>query len=322
MLRRTAAAAMALAALGAGSVEPRAQTYPDRPIRLIVPFPPGGPTDFMARLIGQQLAVGVGQTILDNRPGAGGTIAAKAVAAADPDGYTLLYGSSATLGIAPVLYKNADYDAVKSFAPVALVSLVPNVLAVAMSVPAKTLAEFIAYAKARPGKLNFGAGLGTPPHLIGELFKVVTGTEIVFIPYKGAAQAMTDLLAGQNHMTIESATTLLPQIEAGKVRPLAVMTPQRLSVLPEVPTMTELGYKDFPPYAWTGVVAPAGTPGAIVGKLNAAINAGLQTPEMKANFAKFNAEMKVGSAADFGAFIAAEAPVWAALVKASGAKIE
>ena len=215
--RRLVLAAIAAIALAGPVPSPAAaQSYPDKPIRLIVPFPPGGPTDFMARLIGAHLAMSVGQTILDNRPGAGGTIAAKAVAGAEPDGYTLLYGSSATLGIAPVLYKNADYDPVRSFAPIALVSLVPNVLAVAPSVPARTLGEFIAYAKANPGKLNFGAGLGTPPHLIGELFKVVTGTDIVFIPYKGAAQAMTDLLAGQNHLTIESATTLLPQIENGR----------------------------------------------------------------------------------------------------------
>ncbi len=312
-----------IAALLAAIAAPAAaQTYPDRPIRMVVPFPPGGPTDFMARLVGQHLAMSVGQTILDNRPGAGGTIAAKIVAGADPDGYTLLYGSSATLGIAPALYRNADYDPVKSFAPVALVSMVPFILAVAPSVPATTLGEFIAYAKANPGKLNFGAGLGTPPHLVGELFKVMTGTDIVYIPYKGAAQAMTDLMAGQNHLTIEGATTLLPHIESGKVRPLAVMTAQRMPALPNIPTMQELGFPGFPPVSWTGVLAPAGTPAPIVARLNAAISAGLQSPEIKANFVKFNAEMKPGSAADFAAFIAAEVPVWAALVKASGAKVD
>jgi tripartite-type tricarboxylate transporter receptor subunit TctC len=248
-----------MAALLAAIAAPAAaQPYPDRPIRMIVPFPPGGPTDFMARLVGQYLAMSVGQTILDNRPGAGGTIAAKIAGGADPDGYTLLYGSSATLGIAPALYKNADYDPVKSFAPVALVSMVPFILAVAPSVPAHTLGEFIAYAKANPGKLNFGAGLGTPPHLVGELFKVMTGTDIVYIPYKGAAQAMTDLMAGQNHLTIEGATTLLPHIESGKVRPLAVMTAQRMPALPNIPTMQELGFPGFPPVSWTGVLAPAG----------------------------------------------------------------
>jgi tripartite-type tricarboxylate transporter receptor subunit TctC len=310
------------AALATIAAPAAAQTYPDRPIRMVVPFPPGGPTDFMARLIGQHLATSLGQIVLDNRPGAGGTIAAKMVAAADPDGYTLLYGSSATLGIAPALYKNVEYDPIKSFAPVALVSMVPFILAVAPSVPATTLPEFIAYARANPRKLNFGAGLGTPPHLVGELFKTVTGTDIVYIPYKGAAQAMTDLMAGQSHLTIEGATTLLPHIEAGKVRPLAVMTLKRMPNLPDVPTMAELGYPQFPPVSWTGVLAPAGTPARIVAKLNAAIGASLQSPEIKANFVKFNAEMRPGSAADFGAFIAAEVPVWASLVQASGAKLD
>ena len=234
----------------------------------------------------------------------------------------MLYGSSATLGIAPALYKTVDYDPVRSFAPIALVSRVPFVLGIAPTVPANTLAEFIAYAKANPGKLNFGAGIGTPPHLVGELFKVTTGTDILYIPYKGAAQAMTDLLAGQMHMTIEGATTLLPHIQSGKVRALAVMSPQRMPALPDVPTMVESGYPGFPPASWTGVLAPAGTPPAVVAKLNAAINDCLQSAEIKANFARFSAEVKVGSPRDFAAFIAEEAPKWAALVKASAAKVD
>ena len=308
----------AFAATGAAN----AQTYPDRPIKLIVPFPPGGPTDYVARLVAQNVSVSLGQVVIDNRAGAGGTIAAKAVAIAEPDGYTLLYGSSATLGIAPALYKTVDYDPVRSFAPIALVSRVPFVLGIAPTVPANTLAEFIAYAKANPGKLNFGAGIGTPPHLVGELFKVTTGTDILYIPYKGAAQAMTDLLAGQMHMTIEGATTLLPHIQSGKVRALAVMSPQRMPALPDVPTMVESGYPGFPPASWTGVLAPAGTPPAVVAKLNAAINDCLQSAEIKANFARFSAEVKVGSPRDFAAFIAEEAPKWAALVKASAAKVD
>ena len=239
---------------------------------MIVPFPPGGPTDYVARLVAQLLSVSLGQVVIDNRAGAGGTIAAKAVAGAPPDGYTLLYGSSATLGIAPALYKNVDYDPIKSFAPVALVSRVPFVLGISSTLPAQTLAEFIFHAKNNPGKLNFGAGIGTPPHLVGELFKVTTGTDILYVPYKGAAQAMTDLLAGQMHMTIEGATTLLAHIQSGKVRALAVMSPQRLPALPDVPTMTESGYAGFPPASWTGVLAPADTPAAVVGKLNVAIN--------------------------------------------------
>ena len=241
-----------LIALGspvAGFANP--QSYPDRPIRLIVPFPPGGPTDYVARLVAQHVSAKLGQVVLDNRPGAGGTIASKAVANAEPDGYTLLYGSSATLGIAPALYKNVEYDPIKSFAPVALVSRVPFVLGVAAAVPANTLGEFIAYAKANPGKLNFGATIGTPPHLVGELFKFTTGVDILYVPYKGAAQAMTDLLAGQMHLTIEGATTLLAHIQSGKVRPLAVMSPQRIPALPDVPTMLESGYSGFPSASWT-----------------------------------------------------------------------
>ena len=256
--RLLSAAVIALGLHAIGSAN--AQSYPDRPIRLIVPFPPGGPTDYVARLVAQHVSANLGQVVLENRPGAGGTIASKAVANAEPDGYTLLYGSSATLGIAPALYKNVEYDPIKSFAPVALVSRVPFVLGVAAAVPANTLSEFIAYAKANPGKLNFGATIGTPPHLVGELFKVTTGADIYYIPYKGAAQAMTDLLAGQMHMTIEGATTLLAHIQSGKVRPLAVMSPQRIPALPDVPTMLEHGYSGFPPASWTGVLAPAGTP--------------------------------------------------------------
>ena len=318
-----AAIALGLTASGPATAQSYpAQSYPDRRIRLIVPFPPGGPTDYVARLVAQHVSANFGQVVLDNRPGAGGTIASKAVANADPDGYTLLYGSSATLGIAPALYKNVEYDAIKSFAPVALVSRVPFVLGVAAAVPANTLSEFIAYAKANPGKLNFGATIGTPPHLVGELFKVTTGADIYYIPYKGAAQAMTDLLAGQMHMTIEGATTLLAHIQSGKVRPLAVMSPQRLPALPDVPTMLENGYSGFPSASWTGVLAPAGTPASIVSKLNAAVNDALRSPEISANFARFSAQAKVGSPQDFAAFIAVEAPKWAALVKDSGAKLE
>src|SRR6185436_14450275 len=188
-----AAIALGLTASGPATAQSYpARSYPDRPIRLIVPFPPGGPTDYVARLVAQHVSANLGQIVLDNRPGAGGTIASKAVANADPDGYTLLYGSSATLGIAPALYKNVEYDAIKSFAPVALVSRVPFVLGVAAAVPANTLSEFIAYAKANPGKLNFGATIGTPPHLVGELFKVTTGADIYYIRYKGAAQTMIE----------------------------------------------------------------------------------------------------------------------------------
>jgi tripartite-type tricarboxylate transporter receptor subunit TctC len=299
-----------------------AQSYPERPIKLIVPFPPGGPTDYVARLAAQAIAMNLGTVVVENRPGAGGTLAAKAVAAAEPDGYTLLYGTSATLGIAPALYKSIDYDPLRSFAPVALVSRVPFVLGVAATLPVDTLAAFIAYAKANPGKLNYGATLGTPPHLVGELFKVTTGANIFYVPYKGAAQATTDLLAGEMQMAIEAVSTLLPHIQSGKVRALAVTSPERIPVLPDVPTMIESGYNGFPPSSWTGVVAPAGTAAPILDKLNAAINRGLQSPEIKANLARLSATAPISSPQDFTAFIAIEAPKWAALVRASGAKLD
>jgi len=320
--RTVLGAVAALAARLALTASAAAQTYPDKPIRLIVPFPPGGPTDFMARLIAQYLSAHLGQVVIDNRPGAGGTIAAKAVASAEPDGYTLLYGSSATLGIAPTLYRNAEYDPIRSFAPIALVSNVPFILAISPNLPATTLATFVAYAKANPGKLNFGAAIGTPPHLVGELFKVVTGTDIVFVPYKGAAASVTDLLAGQTQMTIEGATTLLPHVTAGKVRALAVTSVTRIAEIADVPTMLECGYREFPPSSWTGVLAPAGTPAVVVERINAVINQGLRSPEIVASFAQFNAEAKIGSARDFAAFIADEVPKWDALVKASAAKVE
>jgi tripartite-type tricarboxylate transporter receptor subunit TctC len=326
--RRAALSTIAAFGLVAFSLAPAltaravAQTYPDKPIKLIVPFPAGGPTDFMARLISSYLSVHLGQVIVENRPGAGGTIAAKSVASEKPDGYTLLYGSSGTLGIGPALYKNVEYDPVKSFAPIALVSRVPFALVIHPSVPAHTVADLVAYAKANPGKLNFGAGIGTPPHLVGELFKVVTGTDIVFIPYKGAAASMTDVLAGQTQMTIDGLTTSIPHIQSGKVRALAVMSAERAPEIPDVPTMAESGYPGFPPASWTGILAPAGTPPAVVERINAAINAGLASPEIKASFAKFSAEAKTLSPAQFAGFIADEAPRWAALVKASGAKVE
>jgi tripartite-type tricarboxylate transporter receptor subunit TctC len=322
-MQRTAFALIAALALTLTDVGPAAaQSYPEKPIKLIVPFPPGGPTDYVARLAAQSIATHLGPAVIENRPGAGGTVATKAFLNANPDGYSILYGTSGTLGIAPALYRNVDYDAVRSFAPIALVSRVPFVLGVAATVPVTTLRELIAYAKANPGKLNYGATIGTPPHLVGELFKVTTGVDIFYVPYKGAAQAMTDLLAGQMHMAVEGVSTLLPHIQSGKVRALAVTSPQRIPALPDVPTMHESGYGGFPPGSWSGVLAPAATAAAIVDKLNTAINKGLQSPEIRTNLIKLGADGPIGSPQDFAAFIAVEAPKWATLAKASSARIE
>jgi len=300
-----------------------AQSYPEKPIKLVVPFPPGGPIDTMARLVAQGMSSNLGQqVVVENRPGAGSTIGSKAVASADPDGYTLLFGSSGSLGVAPALYASLGLDPVKSFAPVASVSLLPHVVVVPASVPAKTVQEFVAYAKANPGKLNFGAGLGTPPHLLGALFKSKAGIDITYVPYKGAAQSVTDLLGGQTHFTIDGTLILMPHIKAGKLRALAVGRPQRWHELPEVPTMTESGYPDFTIDAWTGVVAPAGTSPQIIEKLNGAVNAGLLSPETETAMARFSSITKVGTPEEFAAFITAEAPRWAAMVKLADAKVE
>ena len=298
------------------------QTYPNRPIKLIVPFPPGGPIDTMARLVGEELTTSLGQIVVENRPGGGSTIGTKFVASAEPDGYTLLFGSSGSLAVAPALYSSLDVDPRKAFAPIATVALLPHVFVENLDVPARTIAEFVAYTKANPGKLNFGAGLGTPPHLLSTLFKTEAGIDVVYIPYNGSAQSITDLLGGRTQFTIDGLVTLLPLIKAGKVRALAVARAERWPELPDVPTLVESGFPDFVIDAWTGVVAPAGTPSAIIDKLNAAINAGLKTPAAGASLAKFSAIANLGTPQDFEKFLASQMTKWGAIVKLAGAKID
>jgi tripartite-type tricarboxylate transporter receptor subunit TctC len=300
-----------------------AQSYPDKPIKMIVPFPPGGPIDAMARLTGQSMTASLGQqVIVENRPGAGSAIGYKAAAAAEPDGYTLLFGSSGSLGVAPALYPSLDIDPLKHFTTVATTSLLPHIMVVGPDVPAKTVAEFVAYAKANPGKLNYGAGLGTPPHLLSTLFKTQAGLDITYIPYKGSAPSVTDLIGGQTHFTIDGMLILIPQVKAGKVRALAVGRAERWPDLPDVPTLKESGYPDFVIDAWTGVMAPKGTPKEIVAKLNAVINDGLKTPEIKAALTRFQALPKAGTPQEFEAFLKDQLPKWASMVKLAGAKGE
>ncbi|MGA8611744.1 MAG: tripartite tricarboxylate transporter substrate binding protein [Xanthobacteraceae bacterium] len=317
----TAIAGAALPLAMRGSLRAQ-QNYPNRPIKLIVPFPPGGPIDTMARLVGEELTASVGQVVVENRPGGGSTIGTKFVAGADPDGYTLLFGSSGSLAVAPALYSSLDVDPRKAFVPIATVALLPHVFVENLDVPARTVAEFVAYAKANPGKLNFGAGLGTPPHLLSTLFKTEAAIDVVYVPYTGSAQSITDLLGGRTQFTIDGLVTLLPLIKAGKVRALAVARAQRWPELPDVPTMVESGYPDFVIDAWTGVVAPSGTPPAIVEKLNGAINAGLKTPAAQASLAKFSAIANLGTPQDFERFLASQMAKWGAIVKLAGAKID
>jgi tripartite-type tricarboxylate transporter receptor subunit TctC len=299
-----------------------AQRYPDRPIKLIVPFPPGGPTDVMARLVAQRVSSTLGNMVVENRPGAGGTIGARMVANADADGYTLLFGGTSTLAINPAVYKDLSYDPATAFAPVATVSTSPFILVVHPSLSINTLKELIAYARANPGKLNFGsAGIGTTPHMTGELFKSLTGLDIVHVPYKGGAPVLTDLVAGQIQMTFELKAVLLPLIRAGKLRALAVATETRSLELPEIPTMAEGGVPGCLASSWFGVVAPAGTRPQIVATLNSEINNGLKSAEVIASLANLGSEPKIGSPAEFAALVATELQRWSSIAKTALAKV-
>ncbi len=301
-----------------------AEVFPARPLRLIVPFPPGGPTDIVGRLVAQKLSEGLGQqVVIDNRAGAGGTVGSEAAARSAPDGYTLLYGSTSTLGIAPSIYPRLAYDPRTSFAPVSLVSIGPLVLAVNPAVPAKTVRELIELARARPGKLNFAsAGSGTPLHLAGELFKMITATDIVHVPYKGGGPAVADLLAGQVQMVFESFANLGPHIRAGKLRALLVTSRERSPQYPDVPDIVEAGLPQFEIAFWSGLVAPAGTPPDVVNRLNAEVRRALASAEARSTLAAQGLDAMANSPAEFASFIAREVDQWGRAVKASGARAE
>jgi tripartite-type tricarboxylate transporter receptor subunit TctC len=315
-----AAAPVALAAvlaLGLPAPAP-AGTFPDHPIKLIVPFGPGGPPDVAARLIGAYLSDHLGPVVVENHVGAGGTLASRMVAMSPPDGYTLLAATAGSLAISPQLYKDAGIDPVKQFAAVALVSSAPLVVAVSPTIPAHSVKELVAYAKANPGKLNYGAVIGTPPHMSGEMFKHITGADIVFVPYKSASQATIDVLAGQMSMTFEGTTAIVPHVKSGEVRALAVTSPARIPEIPDVPTMDELGYPGMPPDSWQGIVAPAGTPVEIVDKINKIVNEGLATPELRGKIIGLGGEPQPKSVADFAAYIAAQYQRWGDVIRVTG----
>jgi tripartite-type tricarboxylate transporter receptor subunit TctC len=301
-----------------------AQPYPDRLIRIIVPQGPGGPTDLLARVTAQRLQTAYGQTvIIENRGCAGGVIAAKAAGSADPDGYTLFMGNTSVLVLVPILSRTASYDPAKLFAPVARIAESYQVLVVHPALPVKTVAELVTYAKANPGKLNYAsAGIGNTIHLAGELFNVTAGVKIVHVPYNSGAEATTAVLGGQVQMTFVNITGLPPLIAEGKLRALAVTSPKRLALLPDVPTMTESGYPDFVVRAFFGIVAPASTPAAIVDKLNATINAEMTSNEMQTTLKRLGAEGGSGTAADFAAFIADERRRWSAVANAANIRID
>jgi tripartite-type tricarboxylate transporter receptor subunit TctC len=299
------------------------QSYPDRVIKLVVPFPAGGPTDIMGRIAGQLISSALGQNVVvENRPGAGGTIGSQDVARANADGYTLLLGGTNTNAINAAIYRNLNYDPVKDFTPIASIAVDSSALVISPSIPAKTLQEFIACLKANPGKLTCGAVLGIAPHVMVEYFKVVTGTNMVFVPYKGGPALLPDLLSGQIQMTFGAKSFFLPYIQSGKLRPLAVTSDARWPELADVPTMHESGFANFPAYQWFLVLAPAGTPVAVIDKLNTAINNGLKSPDVQAQLAKLGTEPRIRSRQDLVKFMAQEAEQWAKLVSAAEIKLE
>jgi tripartite-type tricarboxylate transporter receptor subunit TctC len=300
-----------------------AQSYPDRPIRIIVPTPAGGPVDVMARLLAGALPASLGQNVIvENKPGAGNTLGSRLAAEAAQDGYTLMVSAASGLIISPIIYKTAGYDA-SSFAAVALITETPQLLVINPQLPFKSIADLVAYAKANPGKLNYSTGgNGTLPHLAGELFKRTTGTDIVHVPYKGGGPALIGVVAGEAQLTFDPLATSLPMIKDGKLRVLAIAGPARVSALPDVPTMAESGYQSFTVGAWTALLAPKGTPGAIIARLNAAVNAALQSEPMKSTLAKLGAQPRGGTPEALADHMANEQKKWAPIVAALNLKVE
>jgi len=297
-----------------------AQAYPVRPVRLIVGFTPGGPTDILARLMGQWLSERLGQPfIIENRPGAGSNIATEAVVKSPPDGYTLLVVSTSA-AVSATFYHNLNFNLIRDIAPVAVISRVPLVMVVTPSVPAHTVPEFIAYAKVNPGKINMASvGNGTTPHMAGELFKMMAGVDMLHVPYRGAAPALTDLLGGRAQVMFEGMPSLVEHIRVGRLRPLAVTPATRSPVLPDVPTVGEFlpGYEAS---VWFGVGAPKATPVEIIDRLNVEINAGLADPKLKARLGEQGGTVLAISPAEFGKLIAEDTEKWGKVVKFSGAR--
>ena len=318
---RIVATGLLIAVLGA-STSAVADDYPARPIKWVVGYPAGGTTDILARLIGQWLSEHLGaQVIIENRPGAGNNIGTEAVINAPPDGYTVLLVNPAN-GINASLYRKLNFDFIRDIAPVAGLTRVPNVMEVNPAVPAKTVQEFIDYAKANPGKINWASsGNGTSVHLSGEMFKMMTGVDLLHVPYRGAAPALTDLISGQVQVMFDNMPSSIEHIRAGKLRALGVTTAKRSPALPDVPTVADTvpGYEAS---AWFGMGAPKGTPPEAVNKLNKAINAALADPNIQARLADLGGIVMAGTPADFGQVIVEETEKWAKVVKAAGVSIE
>jgi len=318
--RRTFLAATALA-LTAGHA--RAQSYPNRPIKLVVPFPPGGSADALARTIGERIGKAMGQpVVVENKPGAGGIPGASAVATAPADGYTLLFANT-NIAINPSLYKKLPYDTAAAFAPVVLMVQVPNLLLVPADLGVSSVPDLIALAKSRPGRLNYAsAGNGTFPHLAVEMFKHLSGTSITHVPYKGAAPALTALLSGEVQLLSNDLVTATQHVKSGKLRALAITSATRSSALPDIPTLAEAGLRDYVAVGWQGIMAPSGTPAAVVDRLNNEINKALSDPELRASLSSQGLLVAGGSVQQFADFVRQDTARWAATVKASGASVD
>ena len=314
---------MAAALAGAATLS-FGQVFPEKPIRFVVGFTPGGPSDILARALGQKLGERWNQqVVIENRPGAGGNIAAEAVAKSAPDGYTWLLGNNSILATNQSLYRQLGYDPVKDFAPVSLVAVQPNILVVNPEVPANSVADLISLARKHPGKLNYASsGSGAAAHLAGELFKTMAGVDLVHVPYKGAQPALTDVIAGQVQVMFATSASVIPFIKAGKLRALAVTTAARSASVPELPTVSEAGVPGFEAITWHGVVVPAATPAPLIERLNRDIVGVLRMPDLRERLAALGAEVIAGTPAEFADYIASEIPKWAKVVRDSGARIE
>lgn len=313
---------MTLAGLAAGGAQAQSAAWPNRTVRMVIAFPPGGPTDIVSRVIAQQLSVQLGQSVVvDNKPGAGGNIAAELVAKAPADGYTVFYNTSAIV-IGPALYNKVNYDTLKDFTPVALTASVPLVLVVNPQLPVRSLADFVAYARANPGRLNYSSsGTGTITHLASAMLSAQLQLQTQHVPYKGSAPGLVDLASGQTQFMTDTMNTVLPYVRDGRLRALGVASARRSSLLPDVPTLGET-LPGFEAAAWQGVVVPTGTPADIVSRLNQELNKALQNPEVRAKLAAQGTDIHGGTAAEYGEYIRTEMPRWANAVRISGAKAE
>jgi tripartite-type tricarboxylate transporter receptor subunit TctC len=325
MLRILAFVVAVAATIGTGAAtQAFAADYPVRPVTLIVAYTPGGPSDVLARIIGRQMEKVLGQAVvIDNRPGGAGNIAAETVAHAAPDGYTLLMGNNGLLATNQSLFRKLNFDGGKDFAPISLIGSQPNVLVVNPSFPAATMAELIAYAKANPGRLNYASsGFGTAAHLSAELFKATAGVDLVPVAYKGAAPALQDLIAGHVQVMFATSASVVGFLRAGTLRPLAVTTIKRFSLMPDLPTIAELGLPGFDATTWHGLVAPAGTPHDVIDTLNRATVETLKDADTLRQLHDIGVEVSGSTPEEFGAYIRSEIPKWAGVVKASGAAVE